>query len=310
MADLMDPRGDIKLQNDKKTLLMQPYFYQATTQGEKPETPLKVFSNFSRWAVTLIDTTADRKAVTHNISIHRSNRMEYDELSGALTDGIAMELPYRYGQVKQTAESSPAYTVTLFTAPFKGMTPAAALLENGANREKLLQMYKQLQENMEKYKRNAEQMAAIKEAITLFDKGELSGDQASANVVTLYESGPKPNVYKSENGLSPVTELNVKLYHGEKFPFEIEVQNYKAPVNERETGAINAVKSQAVDFVSHTYRVSLSDMRGIVKEMERAVNAFYYTHYLSCEKEAIAEEKRQRDRAGSTVPPDRNWDTR
>ena len=51
--NLLDPRGDIKLQNDKKTFLLQPYFYQATTQGEKPETPLKVFSNFSRWAVTL-----------------------------------------------------------------------------------------------------------------------------------------------------------------------------------------------------------------------------------------------------------------
>lgn len=292
----IDPRGDIKLQTSSKTLLIQPFFYAAKTSGEEPETPLKVFNSFSRWVVTIIDTNAVPKAVSHNISINR-NTWEYDEFSGAAEDGLCMEKAYHYGLKRaEKGPDGPAYTVKLFAKPFSGMTPAAVLSSNPDNIEKLSDVYRLLERNLSAYPGNKGQMDAITDAIRRLKEGTLQS--VRTDVTELYRSVPKPNRWKAaEDGFCPTSELRLLMTHGNDYPFTIEIVRYFAPAEVRENGSINVIRSRKRDLASHSFSLSFGAMRGILAEMDRQVRGFYYTHYVECEREAIREEKRQYDMA-------------
>ena len=310
---VFDALGDLKFQTKTKTLLLEPHFSVAKANPEgrtDPEPPLRIFNKFSRWIITIIDTTdGDHKAVSHNLSMNR-HRYEYDHLAAAIQDGISLELPYLYG-VKVSSESletGPAYTTKLHLFPYKGKTPAEVLLSEGnTGREKLIDMYNnKLSPNVNQYPGNQAQMDAIQAAVILYDKNELKKENVTAQRITLYESQSKPNPYKKDrntdgntnNGKDlsnvAVTELNLYLYHGDRSPFELEIQNYNAPCKETETGAFNVTKSEKTNFVSHSFRLTAADMRAMLREMERQVNGFYYAHYLECERDAYNEDLRRR----------------
>lgn len=301
MSKHLDPRGLIKEQTSTKTLLIQPFFDVA--KSENDETPLLVFGKFSRFCVTAIDTTADVKAATHNISMGGGGKPnEYAVLISGLMYGKRIAEEFYFGERKKSESESlgKAYSQQLFAAPFKGKTPAAVLNEDPANRAKLLNLYKVLKENADKYKTNRDQMDAIQEAVTLYDKGELKADQSNSSVIKLYDSGFKPNIYKSdENGLTPVTEMRVMLYPGTDYPFEFVLENYKAPVTKNDAGAINVVKSKKTAGVTHNFRLSYAGICGVIDEMKRCVNSFSITHFLGCEKDSLSLEEKAREEARS-----------
>ena len=315
----IDAYGDVKFQNKTKTLLLEPHFGMAKARPEgrtDPESPLRVFNQYSKWAVTIIDTEAEKKAVSHNLSINR-HRYEFDDFLTSIQDGISMAVPYLYGMTaSENKNAGPAYTTKLRLFPFKDQTPAEALLREGMPaREKLIDLYNKLAGNLAVYPNNKIQMDAIQDAVVLFDRNQLSEEMASARKITLYRSGNKPNPYKKEKGPggqtvtvedyenANVTELNVFLNLGDNYPIEIEIENYKAPCRKLGTGALNVVESQKRDSVKHSFRLSVQDARGMLREMDRQVNGFYYAHYAACEQDAIAEDRRRREEARNIAAP-------
>jgi len=300
MSKILDPRGLVKHQNATKTILMQPFF--GVARSENGEAPLKIFDKFSRIVFTIIDTTQDTKAVSHNISMGGGDkRNEYSEFLSALKYARNKLQEERFSMRAATKDEgsalSRAYTQQLYTAPFKGKTPANVLLEDSDNRSKLLSMYKNLSENADTYKMNRVQMDAIREAVELFDEGALTSEQASASAMILYDSGFKPNCYKEENGLTPVTEMKVYFSPGNDYPVEYVVENYRAPVEKKENGTLNVVRSKKAGSVTHNFRIAYGDLCSDIDELERYVNAFSMVHFLGCEKDALSLEEEERKNA-------------
>ena len=116
----------------------------------------------------------------------------------------------------------------------------------------------------------------------------------------------------------------MKLYHGDSYPFEIEIENYRALVKEQDDGRWEVDKSTATGPelpkkyqgaesnqnsnerggeednskpVIHSIRLSFDDARAMLREMERQVNGFFYANYAKADQEANNLEARRRKEA-------------
>ena len=185
-------------------------------------------------------------------------------------------------------KENPAYAQMIYS--FK--KTAAEILADPGNEEKLRKTYFDLERNKDKYKNNAVQMRAIAEGLSLQRAGALKKMKSSA---VLYKCGPKANSYKAgENELCPCTEMTLSLFPGDNSPFVLTIENFKAPVNKDDSGRTNPVKSKAEKYVKHDFRISLYDMIGLVSEMKRQVNAYFYANYEEAYLQAAEEMRRRR----------------
>ena len=223
------------------------------------------------------------------------NRTEMDGLEGGLKllDAGLLGKEWDLPKIKS------AYSVKLSMNPFPGKTPAEVLNDNPADEGRLDQLNNLLAKNADRYPRNRDQMTAIAAAKGL--RAAVLLKQAVKASIVIFDTGFKPNKYKEDKatGLSPCSEMRVRLYHGDDSPFEIEIENYKAPVKETDDGRWIVSKKDAADRVAHRFRLSYDDMRGMIREMDRQVNAFFYMNYAKADSEASALEARRRKEAGS-----------
>lgn len=175
-----------------------------------------------------------------------------------------------------------AKTVKINNGNYKGKTPFEILIEDPNQVEGLQKQYAWLQQNLEKYPKNKEQMEAINEAIYMLNNGLLKSDNGESieasslelGDVVLYEAMPKALIRKQDDkGLCPVYEIGIVWHIGDKYPVEIVIKNYKAPIQRAENGAINPLRKDAVEYVSNNYRLSASQwfecLYGIQTHMRR-----------------------------------------
>ena len=136
--------------------------------------------------------------------------------------------------------SSKAYTVQISNGKLRGKTPAEALKEE--NGEKLLLNQKKwLEENLDKYPKNKEQIEAIEDALNLLKNGQIKDaapviSQQGSNTTTAgymeilgYE--PKPlwrNVDK--DNLCPVNEIQIVCDLSQNSEFIFNIKSYKSEV--------------------------------------------------------------------------------
>lgn len=157
-----------------------------------------------------------------------------------------------------------AYTTTFGMGPFKGRTPADVVMEDPeGNREKLGEHYKLLQANVEKYPRNKIIMDAITNAYDLYKEGKLekkTAKPASGRTFEIYKSGYRPLTReKREDGMCKVKEMTVQCNIGNRYPIEIAISEYYAPVTSV-NGRLN-VQAGATDQTSKKTVVAYMSMK-------------------------------------------------
>ena len=180
-------------------------------------------------------------------------------------------------------ELSPAYTVKFATGEFKGMTPAQVILADEANKDKLNNQYAWLKNNLAKYPNNKFIMEAIVDAGKLHSEGKLTADTApTASVFNIYIPGMRPLQRKQrEDGMCFVYDMTVKGYLDNKYPVEVAISNYYAPVvKNQETGMMNVQvsKMDKDSLRKGSINLSLADWNDIVGEMRLQINEFYHIH--------------------------------
>ena len=180
-------------------------------------------------------------------------------------------------------ELSPAYTVKFATGEFKGMTPAQVILENPDNKGKLNSQYTWLKNNLQKFPNNQKIMDAIVDAGKLLSEGKLSADVTpTASVFEIYKPGMRPLQRKQrEDGLCFVYDIAIKGYLDNKYPIEVAISNYYAPVIKNpETNMMNVQvsKMDKDSLQKGTINLSIADWNNIVYEMEKQIDAFYTIH--------------------------------
>lgn len=231
-------------EENRVTLAVECHMNPAKIEDEL--SPQTIFGKFSRLVFNMIRSGECVKA-----------NINFDELPDimertayARTKVYDCELSPS-GQAESSGETLPvAYTTKFGIGPFKGRTPAEVVLEDPeGNREKLLEQYKFLQTNVAKYPKNQVIMDAIKNAYDLYKAGQLEKktvNPSSGRSFEIYKSGYRPLTReKREDGMCKVKEMNVMCNIGNRYPIELTISEYFAPVTSN-NGRLN-VQAAATD---------------------------------------------------------------
>ncbi len=261
---------------------------------ECTENPFEYHAGYSRFTVVLIrkEEGKGKTIVTANIPA-KDDADRIIARTKACENILAMAEYNKPAAVAETtsdevAKTSPAYTVTMTTGSMKGKTPAQVLIEDPANRKKLIEQYKFLQEKITQYPKNQLQLDAIKDAVKLFDAGNLNASAAGETEssgersITVYEAKFKPlRSTLDDKGTVLVYSVTIRCTPGRNYPYEFIVKNsrcsWDGQVAHPQTG-------DPYDEV--TIYLPEDKWVGIVSDMERQLSAFTTYNYGKQSKKA------------------------
>lgn len=238
---------------------------------ETKESPLKVFSSFSRFVLVAIN---DKKAATGNLHI--------SDLAG-----IVNATKYAYNKHMELknkpiseGSTSPAFTVRFTSGALKGKTPAEVLLSDPENGKTLLnKQYIWLKSNLDKYPNNQKLMDAIKDAGNI----DVSAVPKSESVapVTIISVENRPLIRnKRADGMAPCYEYSVIWDFSRKYPVVCTIRNFYAPVKEKNKLLnIEISKKDTSTEVVSEISMTAEEWLNAVDCMESAKNAFYMCNF-------------------------------
>lgn len=313
MPELKNPKELVSIVRNQ-TFAVQNELVKA--ECEDGAEPLKFYSHFSRFPIVIIN--AERKATTANIAVKdipdmvaRTNFAYTKELEMAYMPRTVAPTPTADGEDLST---NIAFTTVLTLGNgLKGKTPAQLVMEDPNNVQKLNNQYKWLKESIEKNPKfadnNKKQMDAIVEAGRLYKAGKLSGDAAttaSASVATptgqgivIYETGMRPLVRrKRPDGKCFVYEAKVEWILGNKYPVNVEIQNYYAPVTKDSRGLLNVKASEKDNVVRNLMRLTASDWEYVMYMIQTNMRTFENAMGNFAYKTATDAAKANREKAG------------
>lgn len=210
-------------------------------------------------------------------------------------------------------EVSKAYTVQIASGTLKGKTPAQVLLENGDEGRKMLSAQGNfLYKNIKKYPANVKQVEAIAEAIGLYDRHELSAENANktkAIIVPLTfqnaEDGNTAGSIKAlkrrtrANGKAFVYQLTLEWHMGAKQPFVVKIMNCYAPLAVLENGLLAPQLSKKESEVVNTFSLTFDQFDWMAHQMESSLRIF--EDGVGHKNRAIADEQNRRNLAAANV---------
>ncbi len=258
----------------QQTFYINLFLGQAKTENN--EAPLMFFDRFSRLATTIINQNKVPAMV--NISM-----AEFNDIKNRSKFAFAEEMKALYLQSEKAESVSKAYTVTFTAGNLKGKTPAQVLLEasdKNAGIETLRSQYAFLRDNVSRYPKNAEIMAAINEAVKLLQAGKLSAEAQSTSgtkEILIYHSGFKPQIRKKrEDGMAPVHQCEITWSLKSAYPVTVKITNCYAPVVQLEDGKLNVVMAQKDQktVITNTMSLTAAEWMNAVENIERNIDLF------------------------------------
>lgn len=209
---------------------------------------------------------------------------------------------------------------------YKDMSPLDVLTGGGAsdadavrkNCEELSRQKEFLSKNLSKYPANQGLISAIDAALSLVGEGyvlkagvvtEAKADgqpESGGNlgVIVIHAPVSKGDQYKKDpaTGLYPASEISIRWVLGAKYPVEITIKNYMAPIKFYPDGRQNTLVSQMDEttLVTNTYRLTSAQWSHCLYIMQANMRRFEIIHAASqfdqaeaIEKANIAETKRK-----------------
>lgn len=268
-----------------KTLAFENHFGVAAF--DNGNYPLGIYDDFSRLSGVIID----EKPATFNIP-----KEALPAIIKKSDFAFKLAMQHLVSDTNENENSkSIAYTTRFTSGKLKGKSPAEVLLENPDNTELLNNHYKWLQNNLEKYPRNKQQMDAIKEASILLKSGNLTAESLKKSVVIpIYTPGFRPLFRrKREDGKSFVYDVKINFYVGEEYPVIIEAANFYAPVIQTDKGLLNVKYNERDTSAEIKNKVSLTlEMwEDIIYNIQMQMRAFEICNFNSAWKSAVYQDK-------------------
>lgn len=239
------------------------------------EQPFEIHNGFSRAVFTLIDKSKGG-TVTPKANLPATEIDYVFEKTRIAMSSPATSAPASGGEDGMC--NSPAYTQKLFDKNFKGKTPAEVLLENPDAKDELLRVRGWLEQNVAKYKANAAQIAAINDALSLLEIGELKEPSGTPTVSSgtnvIYDSGCKFMSAKNSAGNNLIYQLLITHDASRNYPYTLTVMNCYAPVTTGAGGQKNILMSSATDMVKSTISMKEIEWYGLMKHLSSLLHYF------------------------------------
>lgn len=239
------------------TLAVKPQFYIANVTGEKPESPGEIDSTFSRIVISIIQT--GEGSVNANFPLDRWEALEENFKVARMID---MQEKLRPKPVPvpgcgNSTNDNLAKSIKIAFGKLKGKTPYEVLLQTDG-RKALESQLSFLETKCDNRAENQKQKDAIRQALALSPDNLGNADEAAvtASVIELIDPNSpliKGNPYKvsgekNVNGkkviLYPCSEIRVNYNIGNRYPVEIYISNFEAPL------IISPNKQQQVDKIN------------------------------------------------------------
>lgn len=184
-----------------------------------------------------------------------------------------------------TAANSPAYKVKLTVGTFKGKTPAQVILEDPANSlqraNDLCQQYTFLMQNASKFKGNVQQAEAIDAAIKLYNAGQLTAEAAEQTDTTgdetgaIYDMEPGTIANKCKDGKQLCYGIHIKYNPEMRYPFELKMCNYLAPMTEgAKSGSRNVMIKERTDYLEDKLLLNVAEFTSVMYHLKAMYEAF------------------------------------
>ena len=313
---------------DVMTLLVKPEFFPAWTEDDDQPYRVydKSFSRLAV-TILWKSPKGGKMSVTGNIKIDRLagiyrkavNASQIDAtLSTSASKWFAGSLQNIMGMLQspcsaetgagsmddriiRSEKMAAAQAVAIANGKLKGKTPLAVLQEGMT--DALRQQRNWLSENLPKYPGNRKQIDAIDAALYLHEHGLLSMQEhvggaagpvpaavLQAEDIVLLEASPKGQGRKTdpETGLSPCHEISIIWHIGNRYPVELKVVNYDAPVEKLAGGGQNVRRAEKRNETSLSFRLDEStffnDVRLIRTHMERFESLYAYNQFQDADE--------------------------
>ena len=288
-------------ENSKTGLMVESYFDKADISTEC--SPQEIYHDkFSRYKFIVLSR---KSAKTANMPVRDFAEVEArtNYIRQKLYDMELMSASQPAAQEK--VPESPAYSVQINMGEFKGKTPAEVLLEDAKNIDKLRDFYKYLKDNLEKHPNNKKVMDAINEAVTLMKAGNLKSVSMQSSAFDIYVPGFRPLTRKTrEDGMCFVYEMTIRCFlNGSKYPVEVTISNYYAPVVKRENGTLNVQvsKMDKETLLKGTINMSMADWTAIIEKMREQKDA--YTIIFAKDRFAAADAQQKENQQKNVGTP-------
>ncbi len=240
-------------------------------KGEKrsSKSPLFMHSGMSRFYMTIIDTMQKIEGKSATIS---ANFPAADiDLALLKTESLVPIVMENEGRNRLASDGEMpdtlAYTIPI-AGKFNKQTAASVLINTPERKEELKGQISWLSENLSKYPANAKQIEAIKEALTLFEKGELKGSMGAAIEKTIYSPACKyfPN-RKDSRGWNVCYKIKITYNSNSDTSIHVQIENFVAPLVTSKIGTKVIKLSQAENRLVGTLDLAFDEWYQIIKRM-------------------------------------------
>lgn len=251
-----------------KTMSIESYLVAADEKEHRGETqdPLKFYEDFSCFHITLICKEGEKKSFARaNLSVRAIAKID------RRTQAATQKIMEQENGIAEQKNVSAAYIQKIYVGKLKGKTPAQVLLENPDSRQQLENTADWLKEKSNN-EGNAAQYNAIMEALSLFDKGELSAERSGAGSgqIILHKADYRPLVStKREDGKIMAYTLQILCNPSDRMPYEIRVGNFWALYNGMEMTA-----GSACDKTGISIRLTEEEWDDAVESMRRTMRIY------------------------------------
>ena len=297
---------DITIAREKTLVFTSELSLATAAEGYSP---IRVYNDFSRFAVALINEA--KKAVTANIPISEienivqmSHAAQVVDLQTTVTPTQMAASAMGGSTEGDQAMISVANSIRIANGSLKGKTPAEVLAEDSEGGAKALTSQREwLKKNLERYPVNQKQIDAIEAALMLSKAGKLSDAQSTSSSakgreITLYKAEYRPLVRKArDDGKCPVYHIVIKWCIGQDYPVSVRITNYFAPVAKNAQGLYNVQASQAENRVDTEMCLTASEWNNTLRELKTAMFQFEVLHARDCINDAEDCEKRNKARS-------------
>lgn len=278
MAGCKYPRQIAAVKRKEVTLSVEAELQLAqqitNNKGEEEQLPpLTLHSPWSRFIWTLVDTSGHEKVYPWaNIPAREVGVLK------TLTDAM-LSRSLMKSKAAKTEQTRLAYSVKLLVNPFRGQTPAAVLLADPNQKEKLIDCMDFLRAHLNNKKfeeGNQKQIDAINDALDLFEAGELSKEEAGHNESVVIYHMPSKTLKNRPPKDERYFTYSIKIEYdiGFDYPWIISIHNAYMKLKEKSDGTFQTIPETAKYKSSSRIMLSNYEFGSLVDHMYNTVRNF------------------------------------
>lgn len=271
---------------------------------EPDPSPLSIHDGFSRFELTIIDTSEGKgplaKVINANIRISDfAGIMALSQAAlishASMAQGISQEEENEESESPISSVPDDAFSSlkltgkTFLFGPNKGKS-ALRIAKSGVDRNGLSEIYQQLEAGKDKYPINKDLMEDIDKILVLMDTGEKISVSAAESakteeLIAVYSADIRTKAQTDKEGRHLIYSVDIDADFSKKNPWRVTLSNCYAPVKTSKTGLRQPDLSHSVGNIKKSFHLTNLEYFNMISRMENTAKNFENLYFGEMLKE-------------------------